>query len=82
MRLAASVILRTEVDGQFTMTPPREKILAEIAALSKQQLFAMEEANFVGWDAEQRAAFSERSERINLLRRQLGDVYYPFNRTG
>ncbi len=49
----------------------REELLAEVAELSKQQLSTIEDATFVGWTAEHRAAFYKRSNRLQSLLRQL-----------
>ena len=42
-----------------------------IAGLKKQQHEAMERATFVGMNSEEKAAYDDRAERINLFQRAL-----------
>lgn len=48
-------------------SPKREKLVAEIALLRKQQLDSLDNAFFVGWTARATADYEQRADRIELL---------------
>lgn len=48
-----------------------KKIQAELSELSRQQIKAVKDATFLGWEAIEGAAYDERAERIKLLLAQL-----------
>jgi len=52
------------------MVDPKE-IQAELSELSRQQIKAVKDATFMGWEAADGAAYDERAKRIKLLRAQL-----------
>jgi hypothetical protein len=41
-----------------------KEIQAELSELSKQQIKAVQNATFIGWEAAEMAAYEERTERI------------------
>jgi hypothetical protein len=55
-------------------TTQKVKLAAEIAELSRQQAKAVHDATYLGWPADERAAYDERSDRIALLRGQLASL--------
>jgi hypothetical protein len=61
-----SVVLLRMLDG--------EKIQSELSDLSRQQLKAVKDATFLGWDKTESAAYDERVKRIALLRAQLAEI--------
>jgi hypothetical protein len=52
----------------------RLAITLEIKALSAQQITAVQKATFVGWKANEMAAYDGRTKRIALLRAQLAEI--------
>jgi hypothetical protein len=46
------------------------ELTAEINELLRLQIKAVKDATFIGWDAAERAAYEERTQRLALLRRQ------------
>jgi hypothetical protein len=52
----------------------QEKIQAELSELSRQQLKAVKDATFLGWDKTESAAYDERVKRIALLRARLAEI--------
>ena len=53
-------------------------IQGEIGELSKQQIRAVKDATFVGWDTAELAAYDERALRMKLLRIQLASLDATF----
>jgi hypothetical protein len=52
-------------------TSRKAQITAELLLLSQQQLKALEDATFLGWQDGQLDAYSKRGERVSFLREQL-----------
>jgi hypothetical protein len=48
-----------------------KKIKAELSELARQQIKAVKDATFLGWEASEGAAYDERAKRILLLRARL-----------
>jgi hypothetical protein len=55
-------------------TTRRAEIAAKIAELSEQQAKAVANATYLGWRADERAAYDARSDRLALLRGQLAPL--------
>jgi len=53
---------------------PRAKLLQEITEIFAQQSEALNNATFVGWTPEEKAAFEKRRKRLKLLNQRLADL--------
>ena len=56
-----------------------KNIQAELGELSKQQIRAVKDATFVGWETTELAAYDERAQRMKLLRTQLAVLDTAFS---
>lgn len=52
-------------------TSRKAQITAELLQLTQQQIKALEDATFLGWQPGQLKAYQERGEQVSLLRQQL-----------
>jgi len=55
-------------------TNKKAEIAAQIAELSEQQAKAVTNATYLGWRADERAAYDARNDRLALLRKQLASL--------
>ena len=53
---------------------PRAQLLEEITEIFAQQSNALNNATFVGWTPEEKAAFEKRRKRLALLHQRLADL--------
>ena len=53
----------------------REKLVADILALTELQTDAMADARFGGWTREQEAAYDQRAENLKRLVHELETLY-------
>jgi hypothetical protein len=56
------------------MADKRKALTAELLQLTEQQLKALQDATFLGWEPGRLDAYQKRGKRVSWLRQQLNDV--------
>jgi hypothetical protein len=52
----------------------KAEVIAELSDLTRQQIKAVKDATFMGWDPAELAAYEQRNKRIAWLRQTLGSL--------